>query len=443
MTISTDTVWEVESGASDDNGGGFVSSASGTDRSQQTSAHATLTAASLVNATTTIIDVDSGDYTCLDADIGNILQITGGTATAGFYEITARSSQQWTLDRSAGTVGQTVVGAMGGAFATPGQLTNIPAVRSIAHIKAATYTLTTSTPGKIGPVDIPNASIRVFGYSATRGDFAGRPVLDAGAVTSITSIFGFLGNVETQIHHIKVDGQDGSGNGGFLTGGARAGIYDCVALDCPGDGFSGFHASSCQADGCGVGFQSCFCSGCVSQDGTTGFNNSDVFNCIADSNSGTGFLQASTVLANCSSYNNGSDGVTVTRAQVITNCISTDNGGFGFNLINEESSLVKCATFNNTSGRTDVTLGQQDIDAITLSGDPFTDAANDDFSLNNTAGAGADCRAVGLVPFGQTSFGDVGAVQHDASVGGGGAAADPVAVGGQTNIVRKAELLVY
>ena len=106
MAISSAIVLEIRTGGSDNNGGGFVTGASGTDYSQQDSSQATLTTASTVNSTTTIIDVDSGDYTCSDNDVGNLLQITGGTATAGFYEITARSGQQWTLDRSAGTSGQ-------------------------------------------------------------------------------------------------------------------------------------------------------------------------------------------------------------------------------------------------------------------------------------------------------------------------------------------------
>ena len=109
MAWTIGVVFEVQSGGSDSNGGGFVTGASGVDRSQATTAHATLTAASVVNATTTIIDVDSGDYTCSADDVGNFLQITGGTATAGFYEIKSRSAQQWTLDRSAGTAAQTVV----------------------------------------------------------------------------------------------------------------------------------------------------------------------------------------------------------------------------------------------------------------------------------------------------------------------------------------------
>lgn len=39
-----------------------------------------------------------------------------------------------------------------------------------------------------------------------------------------------------------------------------------------------------------------------------------------------------------------------------------------------------------------------DLDTVTLTGDPFTDSANKDLSLNNTAGAGAACRDVRYDP---------------------------------------------
>lgn len=73
-----------------------------------------------------------------------------------------------------------------------------------------------------------------------------------------------------------------------------------------------------------------------------------------------------------------------------------------------------------TSGRIDTTgLGTiiEEVNAITLTADPFTNAASEDFTLNNTAGGGASCRAASLL-FG--GFADVGAVQHEDAGGGGG-----------------------
>lgn len=68
----------------------------------------------------------------------------------------------------------------------------------------------------------------------------------------------------------------------------------------------------------------------------------------------------------------------------------------------------------NTSG-----LGAdlEERNAISLTGDPFTNAASEDFTLNNTAGAGAACRAASDLWGGYL---DIGAVQHQDSGGGGG-----------------------
>jgi hypothetical protein len=62
---------------------------------------------------------------------------------------------------------------------------------------------------------------------------------------------------------------------------------------------------------------------------------------------------------------------------------------------------------------------------VTLTGNPYTNSAGGDFTLNNTAGAGAACRAAGtpgaLPGVTQTGKLDLGVFQHaDAGGGGGG-----------------------
>ena len=60
---------------------------------------------------------------------------------------------------------------------------------------------------------------------------------------------------------------------------------------------------------------------------------------------------------------------------------------------------------------------------IILSGDPYTNQGID-YSLNNTAGAGAACRAAGFpgarTDGNNTGYGDVGAPQHQDAGGTGG-----------------------
>jgi hypothetical protein len=72
--------------------------------------------------------------------------------------------------------------------------------------------------------------------------------------------------------------------------------------------------------------------------------------------------------------------------------------------------LVNNAMGELTSGRIDPSNGGniEEIDAITLTADPFTDAANDDYTLNTTSGGGALCRGAGAMFSGYL---DVGAIQ--------------------------------
>jgi hypothetical protein len=71
------------------------------------------------------------------------------------------------------------------------------------------------------------------------------------------------------------------------------------------------------------------------------------------------------------------------------------------------------------SGRTNL-APIDDIGAVTLTEDPFTDAPNGDFSLNSAEGGGALLRAAGLNPYDQLGYVDIGAVQsQNIGVGGG------------------------
>src|SRR5262245_1843264 len=106
MALSANTVWNVRTGGSDNNGGAFVSGATGVNRSLQDGAHATPTGT--VHTTTTQMNVVG--HTVHADDIGNLLQVTAGTATAGFYQITNVDvpNNRWTMDRSMGTSTQTI-----------------------------------------------------------------------------------------------------------------------------------------------------------------------------------------------------------------------------------------------------------------------------------------------------------------------------------------------
>jgi hypothetical protein len=86
--------------------------------------------------------------------------------------------------------------------------------------------------------------------------------------------------------------------------------------------------------------------------------------------------------------------------------------------------IMSCFAYNNTGGNFSTNFNQDTKTACTvLSGDPFTNAAGGDFSLNNTAGAGAlvrDGAAVGAWPgiSTTTAYQDAGAIQHPDPAGG-------------------------
>ncbi len=83
------------------------------------------------------------------------------------------------------------------------------------------------------------------------------------------------------------------------------------------------------------------------------------------------------------------------RYNIIVSC-----SGWGITAVTASSTAAHTfedynAFYNNTSGEVqNVTAGDN---GITLTADPFTDAANDNFNLNDTAGGGADCKDI--IPF--------------------------------------------
>ena len=180
MALSANTAWECRTGGAETNGGGFVTGASGVDYSQQTTAQATLTTASVVNADTTKITVSAGNYTVHANDVGNIFYLTGGTATTGRYQITAvdTGANTWTVDRSLGTTGQTCPGKMGGAYHLPWVTISAAVAGNIMYVREGTYTLTGTTAWSL-PTSGSNQS-RFVGYSTTRGD-NGCPTIACGA----------------------------------------------------------------------------------------------------------------------------------------------------------------------------------------------------------------------------------------------------------------------
>ena len=470
MALNVACTLEVRTTGSDNNGGGFKTGATGTNRSLQDAAQASLTTLSVVNATTTKVTISLTDYTVVAADVGNMLQVTGGTATAGFYEITAVDTvaNTWTVDRSLGTAGQTVVGAMGGALATIGKATAAATTGDmLIWVKAtATYAITAT-------VTMPTAAgsqynFRVFGYTTTRGDL-GRPTVQvsSGAI----AIFTASSNNGLHAENFILDANSVAGTSGISVPGNRCFFGNIKVMNCANEGVVGgggnILLSQCEVTACGgtTAAVSLTAVGnihdCWIHDNTkSGVNvtgGSDaVVGCLITNNTGAssngivgllwGTFRGNTI------YGNGRDGIRLgntaaSRGCFCSNNILAKNGGYGINVLTALgggpaattlSHFHHNATWSNTSGAyNNMTAGVGDVNisGTDPTNDPFTAKATNDFTLNSTAGAGALLRSAGfpgtmpgLASF--TGYNDIGVYRHQDPAGGGGLLVHPGMTGG-------------
>lgn len=447
MALSATTTWELRTAGSDNSGGGFRTGALGIDFSQLDSAFASGTNLTVDAVTNT--DVAPDGHTPDADDVGNLIQITAGAGfSTGFYEIASIQSGKWRLDRSpaaTGTSGGTW--ALGGALASPGKLGSGMVTGNDAWIKSGTYTVTSaSTNIANGCLSLPAGAsaantTKVFGYGSTRGDNGTKPVITAdGTITTFTLVAtGTNGHVE----NIEVNGNSRTSSRGFNSGNFSR-FVRCKATNCTNSGFTGASGTFgllCEATGCstvGAFFSTGFWMSCVARaNSITGFNLSNggvVVGCVSANNTGAstdGFTSASggTYYSNCVAYNNGRHGFNPTAASAemtLVNCLAVSNAGYGFtsSAAFDNIYLFYCAGNNNTSGNVNSSNipSAQQIGFIALSGDPFTSAAGLDFSLNNTASAGAAVRGAGLPSLSSGLYGlpglstnsypDIGAAQH-------------------------------
>lgn len=440
--LSASTVYEVETGGSDSNGGGFVTGSGGTDWSQQSAAHVAFNGTSITATTTgaaTLITITG--YTVLAGDVGNLLQITGGTNfLTGIYQITSvnTGANTWTLDRNVTSgVGAAMTGNMGGAFLTIQQaLTNQSVQGQNIYIKGGTYTITTGLTQSAGAFTF-NLLSRIIGYSSVRGD-NGRPIV--ATTSAITMLAVSVAGVS--VENLEFNGNNDATAGITLTGtyqnsGINLNVHNIagigVTLSSNGGGLFNSVVSTCTSGGVDTTAIGVFVDGNTVYGNTTyGINsttNGDAFiRNVIFNNSTTGInagSYADAILYN-DIYNNGSDGI-LEAYQIVgdaTGNIIVNNGGWGINMPGSTPSQVASyvrnnAYYNNTSGNLrNAVMGFGDV---LLTGVPFTNPISD-FSLNNTAGAGAACRLAGfpgtLVTGGSGSL-DIGTLQHAYTAGAG------------------------
>lgn len=156
---------------------------------------------------------------------------------------------------------------------------------------------------------------------------------------------------------------------------------------------------------------------CISHNnGSYGFNTvaqESLVNCISHSNAGHGFVllsrQASSQgcsISNCISYGNTGDGIRIEAIHgkaSVTNCLLVNNGGYGIQKETRTSFETLThnyfnnnAFYNNTSGEVSSNITAGPDGHITLTADPFTDAAAADFTINSDAGGGSTLRSTAI-----------------------------------------------
>lgn len=403
--------------------------------------------------------------------IGLNLVIAGIPQTGFVAAVTAVSTTTITLSltRKAGVIpitGTTGYTAnVGGAWAGPNGSIQFPFQFISSSLTDAsgnpprvnfkngvTYSITAGmTHGTTAPVWFQ-------GYTTTFGD-GGRATFDGGTVGASYNLLTLTNTGTLADVILQNNGVTGSADGLTVTG--KCYLRRVVVNSVRGRGFvantnGGSSFVECEAYLCNAsntanygGFAlantgSIF-KRCISHDNaganSAGFHfgfGGSLVDCIADTNGGHGVnvnASNSTVsLKACRIYNNTGSGISLGTTQTgivldAEDVILSNNGAYG--LTNAATlatfSMINCAFRSNTSGTVNAGVSANvQIGAVTLTGDPYTDAPNGNFNLNNTAGAGAACRGAGIGTYSQTqasytgtvSYPDIGAGQHLETAGG-------------------------
>lgn len=437
MALPAATTWEVRTGGSDSNGGAFVTGASGVDYSQQDAAQTSYTDLVLATATT----LTSAAHPFSANDVGNILNITGGTGfTTGRYQIVSVAVTTATVDRNAGTGGSTGgTGNLGGALLTLGTAAANYVDGNDIWVKSGTYTITSSVTFNTSGPNFYDPC-RLLGYGSARGD-GGRPTISTSSaiiMITVNSVYfvidGFIlsGLSGTTTRGIQLDGGrnwvknckiDGAGAAGAANGGIRIGTARCLVENCEIANAEGAGAINIAASQCVV--RACYIHDWTGAGISSGDLSLSVIDTVIDTCSLDGIIcyYDPLIFSNCTIYG-CRDGIRLdaggTGGMAVRNCILAGNSGYGLNIVTSGSAgtyTIACAFYNNTSGdRNNTTAGPGDM---SLSADPFVNAASGNFALNTTSGGGAAARAAGLpgaFPGGlTTSYPDIGAAQHQES----------------------------
>lgn len=436
MAFSSTLAFEVRNTGHADNAGFFNTAAAGSDYSQQDAPE--LIATDLEIHASVDTRIRSASRAPVTADIGNGLNVTAGTGfTVQRLQITGITSGYWDVDKSAGTVGSTGgSGRLGGALNSLATAFSEQVAGNWIYATGS-YLLGTSTLTLTGGTS--NRPTKFIGYGTTRGDNERVTIAaDDGTPTIIVSTSGsysVIRNVLLDCADILEVGLQVGLTGNVVenvraTNWTQRGIYSTgsgLIQDCESDNGIGGSGMVGNPRGCfvssanGLTFLRCYARDSLSNGFVAGTGVTLVArDCIVDNmdqesaTGGHGFwgqaASSSAHFTNCVFYGLEGSGIFASVASasdnmVVENCIFATIARYGW-----EST--------STNYRTDATegyarrsrgnayyacaLGNQDVnfppgpDDITLTADPFVDAASGDFRLNEAVGGGALLRAAGV-----------------------------------------------
>jgi hypothetical protein len=328
------------------------------------------------------------------------------------------------------------------------------------NVKAGTYANTT-TGRTFATAGTTTSPIWWRGYNTTIGDIDTDNTL-AKPVISFTTA-NFYANANYQVFsNLDITSQDTSFNGTLRIGN---GIQKIRFHRCRFENTAANSAARAMLDqGNEIIFSACrfkatttadICAaqdqgpavyiGCVFHGGVLAwFSSGDVAHfddCVFEGHTSRGLdaLEPGSTVNNCSIYGGSSDGIRITAPGAafhitIANTLFVNCGGYGVNNSSGTNSflisLINNGFFNCTSGQTNGITEAFQFGAVSLSADPFTNAAGADFSINGTAGAKAAGLPGAFEGESYTSYLDIGAVQRQESAGGSGGGLKLVGRGG-------------
>ncbi len=425
------SVCEFRATAGDNSNGGFFDTASGgTDYSNQDNPQLTLADLTTDAVDGTTLSSVTGGFTA--AMVGNSIYISAGTGfTVGWYRVTAYTdTNNVTIDRGAGLSATGGTGKLGGALAVwTDAFFELEVLAGMTVYVKNDGTMTITADIWVATDGINTSDIKIEGYNLTRGDsptLNNRPLIACGVYQFIVDNYWAVFNLRFTGTGSKVIELDNSGKahnlevvnssanintyGIFMIINNTASVIGCKVKCANGIALYVSHGgiiSDCYAydSKTGIMADQCMVESCVADTCGTGIST------VAYGNGGT--------IKNNTIYNSSTTGIHGESSHatvVINNIIDSCATGITWDSITyKKSNYIDYNNYtNNTIDVTNVTKG-----ANATATDPlFTDAANGDFAIGDTALKGGALVA-SLAKY--TSSVDVGAVQRlEPTAGSGG-----------------------